>query len=244
LPPAFPFGGMENPMLTFATPTILAGDKSLVGLIAHELAHSWSGNLVTNATWRDFWLNEGFTVFLENRIMEVVYGPERDAMERLLGREEPESELAELPPGDQMLHIDLTGRNPDDGMTAVPYQKGAAFLHRLEEVFGRPTFDAFLAGYFDAHAFRSITTADFLAWLDEHLLRKDPEKAAQVDVHRWVFEPGLPDDVVRPTNAAFVEVEERRQRWLADALPTAELGAGDWTPHSWLRFLNGLPATT
>jgi hypothetical protein len=241
LPPAFPFGGMENPTLTFATPTILAGDKSLVGLIAHELAHSWSGNLVSNATWRDFWLNEGFTVFLENRIMEVVYGEERAAMERLLGLEQLEDELASLPPGDQVLHIDLAGRNPDDNMTAVPYEKGAAFLHRLEQVFGRPAFDAFLKAYFDAHALRSITTADFLAWLDAHLLRGDPERTAQVDVARWVRAPGLPDEAVRPASAAFAMVDAARAGWLAGTRATPDLGAAAWSTQLWLRFLNGLP---
>jgi aminopeptidase N len=165
LPPSFPFGGMENPCLTFATPTILAGDKSLVSLIAHELAHSWSGNLVTNATWRDFWLNEGFTVYLEHRIMERVFGRDRAAMETNLGMQELADELRSLPEADQRLHIDLAGRNPDDGMTGVPYQKGAAFLRRLEQSFGRERVDAFLRRWFDEHAFRSVTTATFVDWL-------------------------------------------------------------------------------
>ncbi len=143
LPPSFPFGGMENPSLTFATPTILAGDKSLVSLIAHELAHSWSGNLVSNATWSDFWLNEGFTVYLEQRIMEMVYGPERAKMEILLGLKALVAEVRSMQPKDQVLHIDLAGRNPDDGMTSVPYDKGAAFLRRLEGIFGREKFDAY-----------------------------------------------------------------------------------------------------
>ena len=115
LPPSFPFGGMENPRLTFATPTILAGDKSLVGLIAHELAHSWSGNLVTNATWRDFWLNEGFTVYFERRIQEEVYGRERAEMEAVIEKQELVQELAELPDKDEVLYIDLKGRDPDEG---------------------------------------------------------------------------------------------------------------------------------
>ncbi|MCA8941092.1 MAG: aminopeptidase, partial [Planctomycetes bacterium] len=173
LPPAFPFGGMENPCMTFATPTILAGDKSLVALIAHELAHSWSGNLVTNATWRDFWLNEGFTVYLEQRIVEAIYGPERARMETLLGLRQLAKELRELPKRDQRLHIDLTDRNPDDGMTSVPYDKGAAFLRRLEQAFGRERFDAFLESWFDDHAFQSVTTDEFLDYLDEHLLAGD-----------------------------------------------------------------------
>ena len=117
---------MENPRLTFATPTVLAGDRSLVALIAHELAHSWSGNLVTNATWRDFWLNEGFTVYLERRIVEDLYGVER-ASDRGRPRH-PGAALMDadprLPAADQVLHIDLAGRDPDDGMTQVPTRRG------------------------------------------------------------------------------------------------------------------------
>ncbi len=97
LPASFPFGGMENPRLTFATPTVLAGDRSLVSLIAHELAHSWSGNLVTNATWRDFWLNEGFTTYLERRIIEDLYGTDRADMESVLGLAELREELKNSP---------------------------------------------------------------------------------------------------------------------------------------------------
>src|SRR5439155_5503895 len=131
LPPSFPFGGMENPRLTFATPTVLAGDKSLVALVAHELAHSWAGNLVTNATWRDFWLNEGFTVYLERRIVEKVFGERRAEMEKVLGRRSLEREMADMKPEDQVLHIDLKGRDPEDGLTQVAYEKGALFLAEL-----------------------------------------------------------------------------------------------------------------
>ncbi len=242
LPPAFPFGGMENPMLTFATPTILAGDRSLVGLVAHELAHSWSGNLVTNATWRDFWLNEGCTVYLENRIMEIVYGKERAAMELHLGLKGLDDELKTLQPADQVLHIDLAGRNPDDNMTAVPYDKGAAFLHRLAQVFGRERFEKCMQGWFDSHAFQSVTTADFVAYLDANLMRTDPQRAAQVDVHRWVYEPGLPDDVVRPTTDAFTRIDAQRTEWLGGRLTSKDLGGDAWIPQQWLHFLGGLPA--
>jgi aminopeptidase N len=245
LPPSFPFGGMENPCLTFATPTILAGDKSLVALIAHELAHSWSGNLVTNATWRDFWLNEGCTVFLEQRIMEHVFGPKRAEMEIQLGMQGLAKEMAELPDKDRILHIDLAGRNPDDGMTAVPYEKGAAFLRRLQEVFGRASFDAFLRDYFAAHSFRSITTADFEQFLRAKLFAKDPAKAAQIDVDAWLRQPGLPADAPVPRSAEFAAVDAARTAFL-DSHDGARLRAqtSGWTTQHWLHFLEGLPAAT
>ena len=174
LPPSFPFGGMENPRLTFVTPTILAGDKSLVSLVAHELAHSWSGNLVSNATWSDFWLNEGFTVYVENRIQEAVFGRERALMEATLEVQELEAELARLKPADQLLHLDLSGRDPDEGFTSVPYIKGMLFLLSLETVAGRPAFDAFLRSYFEHFAFQSITTEDFLKYLEK--TRRSPSR--------------------------------------------------------------------
>src|SRR5262249_3053227 len=179
------------------SPTVLAGDKSLVSLLAHELAHSWSGNLVSNATWSDFWLNEGFTVYLERRIVEKVYGKKRADMEAVLGRRSLEREMADLKLSDQVLHIDLKGRDPDDGLSDLPYWKGALFLKHLEMTFGREKFDAFLKGYFDHFAFRSITTADFAAYLDTHLLKGDPASAAKVPVREWLYKPGLPG--VAPT---------------------------------------------
>src|SRR5688572_7048818 len=127
LPPSFPFGGMENPRLTFATPTVIAGDKSLVSLVAHELAHSWSGNLVTNATWRDFWLNEGFTSYCEQRIMEKVYGPDRSRLEKQLAMSDLEKEMGDLEDWQEVLHVELGSRHPDDAFSGVPYQKGALF---------------------------------------------------------------------------------------------------------------------
>jgi len=239
LPPSFPFGGMENPCMTFATPTILAGDKSLVALIAHELAHSWSGNLVTNATWRDFWLNEGFTVYLEQRIMEHVYGRDRAVMEIALGMQGLQQELRELPEADQILHIDLTDRNPDDGMTAVAYDKGAAFLRRLEQVFGRDRMDTFLREWFDEHAFRSLTTDTFLAFLDERLLSSDYERAAQIDINKWVKGGGLPGDAPIPDSERFAAVDAAVASFLGGS-PAGEIDTTDWVTQQWLRFLSGI----
>ncbi len=219
LPPSFPFGGMENPRLTFATPTVIAGDKSLVALVAHELAHSWSGNLVTNATWSDFWLNEGFTVYVERRVIEKIYGPEREAMEAVLGRRELTREMAGLPENDRLLHIDLSGRDPDAGCTLVPYEKGALMLRTIEHAVGRERFDQFLRRYFDRFAFQSITTADFL----EYIRRELPNP---VPLDRWIFEPGIPAGANEPHSDAFARIE---------AGPAAD--TGNWSTHQWLHFL-------
>jgi aminopeptidase N len=237
LPPSFPYGGMENPRLTFATPTILAGDKSLVSLVAHELAHSWSGNLVTNATWRDFWLNEGFTTYLERRILEAVYGRPREEMEAALGLRDLNEEIATLEDRDEIMHIDLKGRDPDDGSTDIPYEKGALFLRHLEETFGRARFDQFLKSYFNHFAFQSITTDQFVAYLQANLLDKDPGLAAKVPVDEWINKPGLPATAPKPTSPAFVRVEEQAKRWLSREIPVAKLPTARWTTQEWLHFL-------
>jgi len=241
LPPSFPFGGMENPKLTFATPTILAGDRSLVALVAHELAHSWSGNLVTNATWNDFWLNEGFTVYLERRIVEAVYGVDRRGMEDVLGIGELRADLARLDPRDQKLQLDLIGRDPDDGMTQVAYEKGALFLIELERVFGRDRFDPFLRGYFDAHAFQSITTDQFAAYLQRHLLDPNPALAGQIDVKAWLHQPGLTVKFTEPSSARLDAVDQAAKAWSASQTPAQDLRTADWTTQEWLQFLRKLP---
>ena len=241
LPPSFPFGGMENPRLTFATPTVIAGDKSLVSLIAHELAHSWSGNLVTNATWRDFWLNEGFTTYLERRILEEVYGRERAQMEASLGRRTLDEEIKTLPERDEILHVDLKGRDPDDGFTQVPYEKGALFLRHLEEAFGRARFDPFVRAYFDAHAFQSITTEDFTRYLRQNLLRRQPRLAARVPVEEWIESAGLPANAPSPQSDAFARVEAQAARWQRGEIRAEQIETRAWTTHEWLHFLKSLP---
>jgi len=237
LPPSFPYGGMENPRLTFATPTILAGDKSLVSLVAHELAHSWSGNLVTNATWRDFWLNEGFTTYLERRILEAVYGRPREEMEAALGLRDLNEEMATLDDRDEILHIDLKGRDPDDGSTDIPYEKGALFLRHLEETFGRARFDQFLNSYFNHFAFQSITTDQFVGYLKQNLLNENPTLAAKVPVDEWINQPGLPASAPKPTSPAFALVHEQAQRWLDGKIATTQIPTAKWTTQEWLHFL-------
>jgi leukotriene A-4 hydrolase/aminopeptidase len=242
LPPSFPFGGMENPRLTFATPTILAGDKSLVSLIAHELAHSWSGNLVTNATWRDFWLNEGFTTYLERRIIEAIYGRQRAEMEAVLAAQSLKEELQTLDDRDEILHIDLAGRDPDEGSTGVPYEKGALLLRYLEEMFGREKFDQFVKGYFDHFAFQSITTADFVAYLKKHLLDPNPQLAAKINLDEWLYQPGLPANAPQPKSDALAGVEEQARQWLAGKTAATRLDTKAWSTQEWLHFLKFLPS--
>lgn len=237
LPPSFPFGGMENPMMTFATPTILAGDKSLVSLISHELAHSWSGNLVTNATWSDFWLNEGFTTYLERRIVEALYGRERAEMEAVLGRQDLQRELDAFEDRDEILHIDLKGRDPEDGQTQLPYEKGVLLLRQLEETFGRQKFDRFLRGYFDHFAFKSITTADFEAYLHQHLLDRQPRLAAKIPLKEWMYQPGLPASAPVPKSDAFAQVETAATAWLEGKQPAVQLPTKNWSTQQWVHFL-------
>jgi leukotriene-A4 hydrolase len=241
LPPSFPVGGMENPRLSFITPTVIAGDKSLVSVIAHELAHSWSGNLVTNATWRDLWLNEGFTDHLESRIMEAVYGEQRASMERVLGLESLRRDLAKLQPKDQVLAIDLRDRDPELVFSDVPYQKGRLFLSYLDAKFGRDRFDAFLRGYFDHFAFKSITTEQFNQYLTENLLDRFPGIVTRQQVLAWENDPGLPADAVLPVSSAFQPVAEARSAWLGGTLQAKKFGL-EWVTQQWLYFLDGMPA--
>jgi hypothetical protein len=241
LPPSFPFGGMENPRVTFATPTILAGDKSLVSLIAHEMAHSWSGNLVTNATWRDFWLNEGFTVYLERRILEKVYGRARAEMEAVLGRRSLEKEMTQLKPSMQVLHVDLKDQDPDENVTDVPYEKGMLFLSHIESVVGRERFDTFLKGYFAHFAFQSITTEQFIEYLRKNLLDDKPEWAARVPLREWLEQPGIPAGAPNPMSRALKKVEDQAAAWLKGQASLAELKTGAWSTQEWLHFLQSLP---
>jgi len=241
LPPSFPLGGMENPRLSFITPTVIAGDRSLVAVIAHELAHSWSGNLVTNATWRDLWLNEGFTVYLERRVIEALYGGEREAMEDVLGLSILRRDLADLPPADEILAVDLRGRDPDDAFSQVPYEKGKLFLDWLESRFGRPALDAFLRDYFDTFAFQSITTERFLSHLEEFLLSKHPGRVSQAELGEWIYRPGLPAHAVLPRSDAFARVDAVREQWLAGRIAAAEIPGRKWTTHEWQHFIEKLP---
>jgi leukotriene-A4 hydrolase len=243
LPPSFPFGGMENPRVTFATPTVIVGDKSLVALVAHELAHSWSGNLVTNATWGDFWLNEGFTTYLERRIVEAVYGRRLSDMERIIGLRDLAQARAEVSvPGDRTLLPELEGRDPDDAYSVVPYEQGALFLSFLESRFGREAFDRFLRRWFDEHAFHSVTTEQFLAFLNAHLLSSKPGAVTDAQIQEWLHTETIPSFAVMPQSDALEKVEQARDTWLKggpiEALATT---ASKWSTQEWVHFIDSLP---
>ena len=243
LPPSFPFGGMENPNLTFLTPTFIAGDKSLVSLIAHELAHSWSGNLATNATWADFWLNEGMTTYATTRIVESIYGPKAAAQQIALGVDSLNEQITTLGGAaapDTRLHIDLKGRSPDDGLTDIAYEKGAAFLRTIESVVGRDRFDAWLKGWFERHRFEPVTSAIFLADLRQNLVKGDKALEQKLMLDRWVYQPGLPPNMVKPSSQAFAEVDRAVAAFARGGAPDTAAWSR-WNTDERLRFVNKLP---
>ncbi|MFB6723270.1 M1 family metallopeptidase [Kribbella sp. NPDC056345] len=240
LPPSFPYGGMENPRMTFATPTVVIGDKSLVSVVAHELAHSWSGNLVTQDSWDDIWLNEGFTAYVENRIVEAVYGTEFAVMETAIKQHATVVKLDPLTPAE--LAVELPGlnhRSEYHGTTALGPLKGTWFLAWLEERFSRDVFDPFIRGYFDRFAFRSINSDDFVGHLQEHLLDPHPGVVTDKELSAWLHEPGIPAFAERAVSARFQVVDEARTQWFTSGeLPA---GAANWTTQEWLRFLDAAP---
>lgn len=244
LPPSFPFGGMENPRITFATPTILTGDRSLTSLIAHELAHSWSGNLVTNATWNDFWLNEGFTVYFEHRIMEKLYGKDYSEMLSVLTLQSLKQSVEDMKAAntyaDTKLKLDLKGRNPDEGVTDIAYNKGYFFLRSIEEKFGREKFDNFVRDYFNENAFTAMDTERFIVFLKSYYQTKFNIALGDDFLHAWIYTVGLPADCPQPTSSRFAKVDIFLQDWKSSAkLNPAE--ATEWSTHEWLRFLKNLP---
>ena len=241
LPPSFPYGGMENPQMTFLTPTLIAGDKSLVSVVAHELAHSWSGNLVTSASWRDIWLNEGFTTYVENRIVEAVYGKTQADEEFAVAAQELRNKLSSMPENQQRLVPEPRTVAADDALTDVAYTKGAWFLRTLEARFGRAAFDTWLRGYFDRHAFASIGSETMLADLRAHLLAAQPARMDAAEIEQWVYGAGLPASAQLPQVPRLQAIERARADFLAGTLSAAQLPARYWNIHEWLYFLDGLP---
>jgi aminopeptidase N len=242
LPPSFPYGGMENPRLSFITPSLLAGDHSLVSVIAHELAHSWSGNLVTNATWRDQWLNEGTTSYLESRLMEVLYSKDRVDEERVLGYEELLLNIETIDPVWQALAPRLDSGDPDSFQGTIHYHKGQLLLEYLENAFGREPFDEFIGAYFEDFAFDTISSENFLDYLDENLLQIHQGKVTRSQVETWLYEPGLPGDAPVPTSATLKQAATMALAWSQGELALNEIPADSWSPQAMRHFINSLPA--
>jgi len=238
LPPSFPYGGMENPRLTFLTPTSILGTRGQTSLITHELAHAWTGNLITNASWQDFWLNEGWTTYAETRITEVLEGKDshdlHDAynekglitlMEHM-GMDSPHTCLKL--PGDE--------KDADSFATTVAYYKGCFFLKECEHAVGRERFDSFIQKYMKRFQFQSLTTEGFLEFLKEEL----PVVYEKVDVHKWIYEPGLPERKNRPQSRLYEEVEKTLSDYEQGKRPAREKVA-DWHRYQIMSFLQGLP---
>jgi len=244
LPPSFPFGGMENPRLTFATPTVIVGDKSLVSLVAHELAHSWSGNLVTNSSWKDIWLNEGFTTYVQGRITEALYGQEMAEMEREIDQNDLLAEVKDMSPADQALALPpLTERDPDEALSNVAYVKGSWFLQFLEQRFGREVFDPFLRGWFDDHAFQSANTDQFVEYLKKNLLSKKPGAVTDAELKAWLDEPGIPAFATKARSRNFSIVDTARIAWQGSGtLPSAQI-TSEWGTQEWVHFIDGMGKT-
>jgi aminopeptidase N len=238
LPPSFPYGGMENPRMTFLTPTLLAGDRSLVDVVAHELAHSWTGNLVTNATNEDFWLNEGFTVWAERRILEAIHGPEAAVLGWAIGQKALDESVERFGAGSPLtrLKTDLKGIDPDEAFSSIPYEKGARFVALLERTAGRPAFDRFLRSYMDTFRFTSISTEEFLAFLDEKL----PGVSTTVGAKEWFYEAGMPANAPVFRSESLERLTALAEAWPGGVRPTAEQIAA-WTPPELLLYLQHLP---
>jgi len=238
LPPSFPYGGMENPRMTFLTPTVLAGDRSLVDVVAHEMAHSWTGNLVTNATMDHFWLNEGFTVWAERRILEALHGEEAAALGWAIGQTALEESLARFPAGSPytLLRTDLAGVDPDDVYSSIPYEKGARFVVTLERAVGRERFDRFLRRYMDRFRFTSITTEEFVTFLEAEL----PGVAARVDADAWLHRPGMPAGAPVFRSSRLEVLSGLARDWNSGVRPAQE-EALRWTANELLLYLQHLP---
>jgi len=242
LPPSFPYGGMENPRLSFVTPSLLAGDRSLVSVIAHELAHSWSGNLVTNATWRDQWLNEGMTSYLESRLMEVIYDKGRVDEERVLSYRELLLDLETVPVEMQALAPRFDNGDPDEFQGTIHYSKGQLFLQYLENAFGRETFDRFLSSYFDEFGFQTIATERFLDYLDDKLLQQETSKVSRLQAEQWIYQPGLPEDAPLPTSSTLDATEALATDWANGKTELSDISTDGWSPQATVHFINSLPA--
>ncbi|XP_008783659.2 leucine aminopeptidase [Phoenix dactylifera] len=238
LPPSFPYGGMENPRMVFLTPTVIKGDASGAQVVAHELAHSWTGNLITNKTNEDFWLNEGFTTYAERRIVEVVQGEERAALNSGIGWRGLNEEMERFKDNMEFTKLKpkLAGIDPDAVYSQVPYEKGFQFLLRIERQIGRPAFDEFLKKYISTFKFQSIDTETFLEFLKANV----PGIENQIDLKLWVEGTGIPPDAMEPVSTIYTKIVLLAKDFNAGRMPREDEVA-DWHGQEWELYLENLP---
>jgi leukotriene A-4 hydrolase/aminopeptidase len=238
LPPSFPYGGMENPRMTFLTPTLLAGDRSLVDVVAHELAHSWTGNLVTNASMEHFWLNEGFTVWAERRILRILHGDDAAALGWAMGQKALEDSLEQFKnaPRLTVLRMHLEGIDPDDAFSSIPYEKGARLVAALEREVGEERFLRFLRDYMDAFRFTSITTEQFCSFVGAKL----PGALEAVNARAYLDKPGMPDTAPEFRSVQLDTLTVLAESWPDGGRPSA-FQIASWKPTELLVFLQKLP---
>ncbi|GMG99372.1 hypothetical protein Nepgr_001212 [Nepenthes gracilis] len=238
LPPSFPYGGMENPRMVFLTPTVIKGDASGAQVVAHELAHSWTGNLITNKSNEHFWLNEGFTTYAERRIVEAVQGEDRAALNVGIGwrgliegmeRFKDNMEFTKLKTKQE-------GVDPDDVYSQVPYEKGFQFLWRIERQIGRPAFDEFLKKYISTFKFQSIDTETFLSFLKANV----PSIEKDIDLEVWTEGTGIPSDALEPVSNVYSKIVSLANEFMNGRMP-CEDEVGEWRGQEWELYLDHLP---
>jgi leukotriene-A4 hydrolase len=239
LPPSFPYGGMENPRMTFLTPTLLAGDRSLVDVVAHELAHSWTGNLVTNATAEHFWLNEGFTVWAERQILKALRGPEAYAFGWAIGQKALDESMDRFKdtPELTVLRTHLEGVDPDDAFSSIPYEKGARLVALLEAEVGEAPFAAFIQAYMKRFRFTSITTEMWTEFVEGQF----PGVLARIGADAWLHQPGMPANAPVFRSAELEALEALGQSFPANRPADAVMAA--WSPTELMVYLQNLPRT-
>lgn len=240
MPPSFHLGGMENPRITFLTPTVLAGDRSLVDILVHELSHSWLGNLVTNASMNDFWLNEGFTRWAERCVLEKLYGEEYRVLAAAIGRRNLEAALDNFGRESPLTHLenDLSGVDPDEVFSEIPYEKGFLFATLMEKEMGAEAFNKFIRGYIEHFKFTSITTDEFKAYVNE----KVPGLLEAIRADEWINGPGLPDNCPNFSSPVLDNVNRLIDGWKDGVRPDPE-EAKNWKPSLWQIYLKGIPKT-
>jgi len=234
LPRSFPDADSGYPNAPFISPSALTGDRSLESVVVHALAQSWAGELVSGSTWRDAWINQGFAIYMQDRLVQVMYGEPRAAAERAMAwrtRKAP----------DQALAVDLRGKDPGVLAQESAGAKAGLFFEYLDAKFGRARFDEFMRGYFDHFALRSVTTEQFLAYLKDNLLDRSPNTVTGQEISAWVTGSGVPTDAILPASDAYAPIDAARAEWLSGKLPAKKLATKNWVTQQWLYFLAGMP---